>query len=103
MDEIYGSRDFCCLSIHGGLMTIGQRGRSGGWEVVMIARREREEVVGVVTNSATWRWSCGDDHTMMLKRGDQWFFDGKMVPAWGWEIGAEWVWWIMEVFSLCLL
>jgi hypothetical protein len=44
-------------------VTMGQRGRSGAREVVVIARREREEVVGVLTNDAKWRRSCGDGHT----------------------------------------
>jgi hypothetical protein len=51
---------------------MGQRGRSGSWEVVVIARREREreEVIEVVTNDATWRRSCGDAHTTALNRGN---------------------------------
>jgi hypothetical protein len=82
MDQVYGSRDNGWLSIHGGLATMGQRGRSGAWEVVVIAQRERErgEVVRVVTNDATWRRSYGDVHTTALNRGDRWFSDGKMVP-----------------------
>jgi hypothetical protein len=32
---------------------------------------EREEVVSVLTNDATWRRSYGDGHTMMLNRGDR--------------------------------
>jgi hypothetical protein len=47
----------------------------------MIARRERERVIGVLTNGATWRQSCGDDHSMMLNRGSRWCFDGEMVPG----------------------
>jgi hypothetical protein len=38
----HGSRDHSWLSVHGGLMTMGRRGRSGAWEVIVIARRERE-------------------------------------------------------------
>jgi hypothetical protein len=36
---------------------MGWCGRSGAWEVVMIAQREREreEIIGVLTNDATWR------------------------------------------------
>jgi hypothetical protein len=31
--------------------------------------REREDVVGVLTNGATWRQSCRDGHTRVLNRG----------------------------------
>jgi hypothetical protein len=48
-------------------VTMGQRGRSGAREVVVIA--QREEVVGVLTNDAKWRWSCGDGHTTAEIRG----------------------------------
>jgi hypothetical protein len=43
MELVYGSRDHDWFSVHGGLTTMGQRGRSGAREVVMIAQREREE------------------------------------------------------------
>jgi hypothetical protein len=43
MERVYGSRDHDWFSVHGGLTTMGQRGRSGAREVVMIAQREREE------------------------------------------------------------
>jgi hypothetical protein len=46
MDQVYGSRDHGCLSIHGGLATMGQRDRSGAREVVVIAQRERERERG---------------------------------------------------------
>jgi hypothetical protein len=42
MDFVYGSRNYDWLSVHGGLTTIGQRGRS-----------EAREVFGVLTNGAT--------------------------------------------------
>jgi hypothetical protein len=39
----------------------------------MIAQREREreEVVRVLTNDATWRQSYGDGHMTVLNRGGQ--------------------------------
>jgi hypothetical protein len=46
MDRVYGSRGHDWLLVHGGLTTLGRPGRSGAQEVVAIARREREEVVG---------------------------------------------------------
>jgi hypothetical protein len=60
-----------------------RRGRSGAREVIMIAQREREreEVIRVLTNGTTWRWSCGDDHTTALNRGGRWCFDGDMVSG----------------------
>jgi hypothetical protein len=62
---------------------MGRRGCSETREVVMIARkeREREEVVGVLTNGVTWRRSYGDGHMMMLNRGGRWCFDGEMIPG----------------------
>jgi hypothetical protein len=42
MGRVYGSRDHGWLSVHGGLTTMGRPGRSGAWEVIVIARRERE-------------------------------------------------------------
>jgi hypothetical protein len=62
-------------------MIMGRHGRSGAREVVVIAlrEREREEVVGILTNNATWRRSCIDVHMMELNIGDQWCFDGEMV------------------------
>jgi hypothetical protein len=50
---------------------MGQCGRSGAQEVVVIARgeREREEVIRVLTNGATCRQSCGDGH-MIKVTGD---------------------------------
>jgi hypothetical protein len=53
MDQVYGSRDHGCLSVHGGLATMGWRDCSRAQEVVVIAQREREEVIGVLTNDAT--------------------------------------------------
>jgi hypothetical protein len=49
MDQIYGSRYHGWLSIHGGLVTMGQHDRFGAWEAVVIARREKEKIVGVLT------------------------------------------------------
>jgi hypothetical protein len=73
MDCVYGSRDHGWVSVHGGLATMERCGRSRAQEVIMIARREREreEVVGVLTNGVTWRWSCRDGHTTALNRGDR--------------------------------
>jgi hypothetical protein len=42
IDRVYGSRDHDCLSVHGGLTTMGRRGCSGAREVVVIAQKERE-------------------------------------------------------------
>jgi hypothetical protein len=82
MHQVYGSRDHGCLSVHGGPATMGRRDRSGAREVIVVAQREREreEVVGVLTNDATWRRSCGDGHSTTLKRGSRWCSDGEMVP-----------------------
>jgi hypothetical protein len=60
-------------------MTMERRGRSAARDVVVIARREREEVIGVLTNDATWRQSCGDGHTTALNRGDRWCSDEEIV------------------------
>jgi hypothetical protein len=45
------------------------------------SEREREEVVGVLTNGATWRQRFRDGHTMVLNKGGWWCSDGDMVPA----------------------
>jgi hypothetical protein len=88
MNRVYGSQDHGWLSVHGGLMTMGRRDSSRAQEVVVIAQREREEVVGVLTNDITWRWSCGDGYTMTLNKGGRWCFDGDMVSGarrnWRW-------------------
>jgi hypothetical protein len=42
MNYVYVSRDHGWLSVHDGLVTMGQHGHSGAWEVIVIARRERE-------------------------------------------------------------
>jgi hypothetical protein len=64
-------------------MTMGRRGRSGAWEVIVIARREREreEVIRVLTNGAAWSRSYRDGHTTTLNRDDRWCFDGEMVSG----------------------
>jgi hypothetical protein len=86
MEHVYGSRDHNWRSFHGGLMTMGRHGHFGAQEVIVIAwketerEREREEVVGVLTNNATWSRSYKDGHTTTLNRGDQWCFDGEMIP-----------------------
>jgi hypothetical protein len=41
MDWVYGSRNHGWLSVHGGLVTMGRRGRSEAQEVIVIAPRER--------------------------------------------------------------
>jgi hypothetical protein len=55
MDRVYGSWDHGWLLVHSGLVTMGRHDRSGAQKIVVIARREREEVIGVLTNGATWR------------------------------------------------
>jgi hypothetical protein len=50
IDRVYGSWDNGKLLVHGGLTTMGQRGRFGARKVIEIARREREEVIRVPTN-----------------------------------------------------
>jgi hypothetical protein len=53
---------------------MGQRRYSRAQEVIVIAQREREreEVMWVLTNGATWRWSYADGHTMALNRDGRW-------------------------------
>jgi hypothetical protein len=53
MDWVFGSRDHGWLLVHDGLATMERRGRSRAREVVVKARREREEIIGVLTNDAT--------------------------------------------------
>jgi hypothetical protein len=53
MDRVYRSRDHGWISMHGGLVIMERCGRSGSREVVVIAWREREEVVRVLTNGVT--------------------------------------------------
>jgi hypothetical protein len=70
-------------------MTTGWLGRSEALEVVVIARRENEEVIGFLTNDVTWRRSCRYDHTTTLNRCGQWCSDREMVPSvsrrdWSW-------------------
>jgi hypothetical protein len=83
IDQVYGSRDHGWLSVHGGLVTMGRCGCSGAQKVIVTAwrEREREEVIRVLTNSATWRRSCEDSHTTALNKGGRWFSDGEMVPG----------------------
>jgi hypothetical protein len=40
--DVSGSPDHDWLSVHGGLMTMGQRGRFGALEVIVAAQRKRE-------------------------------------------------------------
>jgi hypothetical protein len=49
------------------------------WEVVVIAQRERGEVVGVLTIGASWSQCYSDSHTTTFNRGVRWCFDGEMV------------------------
>jgi hypothetical protein len=42
MDRVYESQYHDWLSVHGGLAIMEQHGRSRAWEVIVIARRERE-------------------------------------------------------------
>jgi hypothetical protein len=60
---------------------VGRRGHSIAREVVMIAWKEREEVVGVLTIGATWRQSYKDGHTMTLNKDGRWCSNGEMVPG----------------------
>jgi hypothetical protein len=53
MDRDYGSRDHNSLSVYGGLVTMRQHSRSRAREVFVIAQGERDEVIGVLTNSTT--------------------------------------------------
>jgi hypothetical protein len=55
MDRVYVSWSHSSLSVHRGLTTLGWRGRSEAREVIVTARRERKEVVRVLTNGAIWR------------------------------------------------
>jgi hypothetical protein len=57
----------------------GRRGCSVAWEVVVIAQRERGEVVGVLTIGASWSQSYSDSHTTTLNRVVRWCFDREMV------------------------
>jgi hypothetical protein len=41
--------------------------------------REREEIIEVLTNGATWRRNSGDGHTTTFNKGDRWCFDSKIV------------------------
>jgi hypothetical protein len=88
MDRVYESWDHGWLSVHGGLATMGQRGRSKAWEVIVIAWREGEEVL-VLTNGATWRQSCGDVHMTVLNKGGWWCSNEELVLGvrrrdWSW-------------------
>jgi hypothetical protein len=72
------------LSVHGGFTTMARarplRG-SGGHRDSSKREREREDIVGVLTNVASWSLSCGDGHTTVLNRGGRWFSDWEMVPG----------------------
>jgi hypothetical protein len=83
MDRVYESWDHDWISVHGGLVTMGWHSRSEAREVIVIARRkrEREEVIGVLTNGTTWRQSYGDGHTTTLNRAGRWCSNGEMVPG----------------------
>jgi hypothetical protein len=73
---------------HGALWPLrGSEGHRDSSEIEI--EREREEVVGVLTNGASWRRSYGDGHTMTLNRGRRWCSDGEMVLGarrrdWNW-------------------
>jgi hypothetical protein len=68
---------------------MGQHGHSEVCEVVVISQREREEVIRVVTNIATWRRSCGDG----TRRRSTEAIDGSPMERWfqvrGGYIGAR--------------
>jgi hypothetical protein len=55
MDQVDGSQDHSWLLVHGGLVTMGQRDRSGARKVIMIAQRERERERGGHRGSHQWR------------------------------------------------
>jgi hypothetical protein len=57
VDPIYKSQGHGWLSVHGGLTTMGQRSRSGAREVIVVAQRKREEVIGVLNRGSRW---CSD-------------------------------------------
>jgi hypothetical protein len=79
MDWVYGSRNHDWLFVHGGLATMGRRGRSGSQEFVVIAWKERERRLFRLSPMAP----LGDDHTTTLNRGGRWCSDGEMVlGAW---------------------
>jgi hypothetical protein len=55
----------------------------------MIAQREREKGVRVLTNGATSRWSYIDGHMTVLNKGGRCFSNREMVPGarrrdWSW-------------------
>jgi hypothetical protein len=90
MDQVYGSRDNGWLSIHGGLATMGQRGRSGAWEVVVIAQRERKRR----SSGLSPMMSLGDGATeMSTRRRSTEVTGGSPMGRWfrtrGGEIGAR--------------
>jgi hypothetical protein len=41
IDQVYGSRDHCWLSVYGGLVTMGRCSCSGAQKVIVTAWRER--------------------------------------------------------------
>jgi hypothetical protein len=53
MDRLYGSWDHGWLSVHGGLVTMGRRGRFKAQEIIVIAQREGER--GGHQSSHQWR------------------------------------------------
>jgi hypothetical protein len=90
-----GSRSIVDSRPWGGTATLGL-GRSS-WYL-----RKRKEVVGVLTNDATWRQSCRDHHTTALNRGGRWCSDGEIVLGVrrrGWSRGG--CGFILGVFSSC--
>jgi hypothetical protein len=83
IDWVYGSQDHGWLSVHGGLTTMRWRGHSRTRDIIMIAQREREreeEVVGVLTNDATWRQRLPHDNAQLR---------GSVVLQWGDGSGHE--------------
>jgi hypothetical protein len=79
MDQVDGSQDHGWLGPwwthdHGAARPLwGSEGHHDSSE------REREEVIEVLTNGATWRRSCGDGHTTGLNRGGQWCSNVEVV------------------------
>jgi hypothetical protein len=91
MDRVYGSRDHGWLSVHGGLVTMGQHGRSEAQEVIVIAQRERERERRSSGFSSTAPLGDGAAEITTQRRSTE-AVDGALTGRWfrvrGGEIGA---------------
>jgi hypothetical protein len=84
MDWVYGSRNHDWLFVHGGLATMGRRGRSGSQEFVVIAWKERERERGGCLGCHQWR------HLEMTTRQHSIeVADGALMGRWFWARGGE--------------